>query len=857
MGCDQSIIKYLPLVKKPARYIGGEVNSIKKDPETVSLTFGLGFPDTYEVGMSHLGLQVLYQTLNACDGVACERVFAPWKDMETLMREKGVALSTLESNIALSDLDIMGFSLQYELCYTNVLNMLDMGGIPLRSAERGDDDPIVIGGGPCAFNPEPVAAFFDCFLIGDGEEAVVEIADAAVEAKQRGLDRAGIIEALAGIKGVYVPARFDVVYNPDSTVKEVKSNVGGMERVQRRIVSDLNALPRPTSPVVAHTQAVHDRFTVEVARGCTRGCRFCQAGMTSRPLRERSPGEVERIVTEGLTNTGYDEVGLLSLSTGDYSQVGELITSLVGRFEKDKTGISLPSLRVGTLDGHLASMIKKIRKTGFTLAPEAGTERLRGVINKNVDEAALIKAAEEVFALGWRSIKLYFMIGLPTETPEDLDAIVRLATSVRRAGKRARGGRAPKVSVSISTFIPKPFTPFQWEPQITLDECLEKQRYLRERIKKAGMEFKWHDARMSLLEGAFARGDRGLAGVIERAFHKGCRFDGWGEEFSFTPWEEAFAEEGLNIARCAERERLTGEVFAWDHLDAGPSKRFLLDERSRAREGAATPDCRLGPCTECGVCDHKVIKNVIFAETSAIEKPERAASGRVGRSRRFLEKPPRVRFTFKKSGPMIYLGHLDLVRCLSRALRRVAAPVRFSNGFHPHPKITLSPPIPLGITSFEEFMDVELAQAYPGGPSALMEALNATLPGGIEMIAARLIPLQLPPLSVMLSLQRYMIFLNDGPEGLSIDLKGIDGFLRRFLDRESVCMLIERKDKTREVDIRPLIEELRPAGEGTLMLTLRTNAAAGVKPHEVLANLLNLSKKQASLIPIHKTGSVL
>lgn len=853
---QDDIKAYLPLVRRPSRYIGGEVNSVRKDPAAVSLRFGLGFPDAYEVGMSHLGVQILYQILNSRDDIACERVFAPWVDMEALLRDKGIRLATLESSIPLSELDIMGFSLQYELSYTNVLCMLELGGIPISAGERGEEDPLVIGGGPSVFNPEPVADFFDAFLLGDGEEAVLEIADAVIQGKRYGEVRRALLKRLADIEGVYVPSFFDVTYKTDGTVKGITPLEQGYDSVRKRVVKDLESLPLPVRPVVPFTETIHDRVTVEIARGCTRGCRFCQAGMTYRPAREKNPGTVVRTIREALKNTGYDEASLLSLSTGDYTRIEELLCGLMRGFVEDRVAVSLPSLRVGTLNATLAGEIKKVRKTGFTLAPEAGSVRLRSMINKGITEEDLLRAASEVFSLGWKSMKLYFMAGLPTETEEDLLEIVRLAKCVRKVGKDSRGGRAPQVNVSVGSFIPKPFTPFQWEPQVGVEKCTETQKALRKALKAERLGFKWHDAEMSLLEGVLSRGDRRLSKVILRAFGKGARFDGWSEKFRFDHWEEAFCEEGLDTAFYTERRRPFDELFPWDHLDAGVKKGFLIKEYEAALALAETPDCKVSRCTDCGVCDHKLVKNVVASGEDAL--PDQPATG----PEKVEEAAGvRLRVRYSKTGMARFLSHLELVDAAKRLIRRAGIPVKYSQGFHPLPRLSFSEPLPVGLESMDEYLDMELSTdgRGPGNgftPREVLKRLNAVSPEGVKFLDAGVIPLKPSAVSDKISVAEYLIFLKNGPLGIGIEPKEIDGILRDFCRRESVLLHIVKKDKVREVDIRPLVREIELAGDGVVRLVLRRGESVSVKPQDVLANLFDLSKEEASLIPILKTKAV-
>ncbi|MGQ9645742.1 MAG: TIGR03960 family B12-binding radical SAM protein [Thermodesulfobacteriota bacterium] len=817
MGGDE-LKEVLSLVSKPVRYLGQEFNAIRKDPAQIRLNFCLAFPDVYEVGMSHLGIQILYHVLNGKEGVACERVFAPWVDMERVMRDRGLPLSSLESSTPLNHFDILGFSLQYELGFTNVLNMLDLSGIPFFSEERDERFPLVIAGGPAAFNPEPVADFFDAIVIGDGEEVVLELCDQVMAWKEARGKKEELLTALSKIEGVYIPSL----------------HTKG-QKIRKRFISDLNLSPIPTCPIVPYMKVVHDRLNLEIARGCKRGCRFCEAGFIYRPYRERSPEYVQEGIRLALKQTGYEEVSLLSLSAGDYASIGLLLSHLMDRYASKKVAVSFPSLRIERVVKDLAAEVKRVRKTGFTIAPEAGTERLRRVINKEMEETILFEGLADLFSKGWKSIKLYFMMGLPSEREEDLRGILRLAREISCLGEKQK--IHPNIHVSVSTFVPKPHTPFQWESQIPLEMMKENLSFLRSELKKGTLRFKWQDPHLSFLEGIFSVGNRPLSRVLIEAHRLGCRFDGWSDQFHYSRWEEAFAKAGVKMD-AGTRRKAFNEVFPWSFIDMGIEPAFLWEEYQRGLREETSPPCR-EDCSRCGVCNGASIR---VRESHSQRLPRTEKEG----DRRIRRRPMRqkVRLRFSKRGEIRFISHLELAHLFHRASKRAALPLAYSEGFHPMPRIIFATAIPVGMESQMEVVDMELESRL--SPNEVRERLNQVLPQGVQILEAEEIPLST---SAPMPFTPSVYWM---PLDRLIPREEARIRIQKALENEELILHQERKGKRRSVDVRPLIQTMEvkegrddseEAFSWGIELVLRNGMGRTAKPTEIIGAILGLKEE--------------
>jgi radical SAM family uncharacterized protein/radical SAM-linked protein len=884
----------LARVQTPTRYAGNEINAVKKDLDQVDLTFGLVFPDLYEIGTSHFGLQILYSILNKQKNIAAERFFAPAPDMEVLMAQKNIPCLSMESQQELSQFDIIGISLLYELNFTNILTLLSLSNIPFYADQRDELFPLIIGGGPCAFNPEPLADFFDAFVIGDGEEVVRKIANQVIEFKKQGdNNKKTLLRLLSKIDGVYVPSFFSPLWD-EHGIQTLTPLYEDYTQVKRAFLPKLSMENFPIDPIVPYAKPVHDRLRLEIARGCTRGCRFCQAGMIYRPVREQSVEDLLELTKASLKSTGYSDISLLSLSTGDYSNLPQLMQQLLDLSQGHCNAISLPSIRAERLTPQLMKLIKTVRKTGFTIAPEAGTQRLRDIINKNLTKESITATVENAFELGWKHIKLYFMMGLPFEEMEDIQGICDMSNDL--ASAYARGKKL--INVSVTSFIPKAHTPFQRHSQMTLEETKEKLQYLKDNLRHPKVKLKWQEPQMSLLEGVWARGDRKLAPLLVAAFENGCRLDGWSDKFNFSLWQKAFDDTGIDPLFYTSRQRSEDEALPWDHIDSGVTKKFLKQEFQKAGDKVLTPDCREHECTACGVCDFKRIQPVIhdtitegesgtcqstdlsidpstnlstnlstdlstdlatrpFAEQTPAQTTAQTTGKTTGKSPGKSSRPmppplsmlPDEAFgkfdlIFSKLDRARFFGHLELATIFQRAVKRAGLIVKYSRGFNPSMRLSFENALPLGMESEEEtlFLFVELGSK----PDAIKTALNAALPRGLTIVDC---------CHHVKGKQRdntrstYEIRFSNPLKDQDLDQKNIDSFmnLSKFMVED-----ISTKGKIRKTDLRKCVHGISLVDKATIGMVLQRYNERTIRPTEVLAKYFNLSEENIQTARIKK-----
>lgn len=791
--------RFLKTVSGPSRLLGSEVNAAPPKENPLA-SIALLFPDVYDIGMCHLGYKIVYHSLNSAPDLSCERCFCPEPELEQAMRDQGLGLTALESGRPLKDFDLIGFTLPHEMVGTNLLTMLDLAGLPLSAADRTDDDPIVVVGGPAAFNPEPLAEFIDAVLLGDGETGAVELARAVGRSRRAGVARPELLASLAKIDGVYVPGLYHPVY-AQGRFDRFEINRPAPDRVTKRTEPGLDDLYAPVDQVVPFGSPIQDRLVVELGRGCTRGCRFCQAGFLYRPVRERSPERILQLARDSLAATGYDELSLLSLSAGDYSCFQPLLEALMNQCDPDRVALALPSMRADSYDRSTAEIIKRVRTTGLTLAPEAGSDRLRRVINKNLTEDQIIDAAKAARASGWKLLKLYFMIGLPSETEADIQALIDLVSKVVFAAPGLR------VNVSVGLFTPKPMTPFQWAGQLDSEEARARMALIRDGLKRfRNVRFKWNSVETARLEGVISRGDRRLSRVILDAWERGARFEAWSEYFDWAPWQAALDHAGLTETEF-QAARPTDRPLPWDHLSA-TDKAYLLDEKAKAERAEQTADCRTGDCQGCGLCDFSEIQPITVAWP---DRPE-PIGPMVAESAERAEPPIRRKIivVYAKTGPAVWFGHLELAKLLYRAFRRAGITVGYSQGFHPQPRISFPEALPVGASSLAEWLQVEVIDDRPA--EELGRLLADRLPTGLEVREAFE-----PEGKVRTRASRYLVEIIDGPP---LDPDQAQNRAAEFMAAEEAIFTRVRPKRTRRVDLRRAVTDLEITGPDRFELTV-------------------------------------
>lgn len=814
-------------VLKPSRYIGGEINSVRKKWGQKTLKFALAFPEPYEIGMSHLGFHILYGILNRQEDIACERVFAPWHDMAQLLKEKGIRLFSIESRKPISDFDMLGFSLQYEMSYTNVLCMLRLAGIPLRSKDRKDHHPIVLGGGPCTFNPEPLADFFDLFIIGEAEDAVLELTGLYRKLRSSTGSRNEILQGLSTMNSVYVPALYDL--GRDGSTGVLYPEKG--PKVRRRVIERLKTEHLPQRPIVPYMKVVHDRVAVEIQRGCTKGCRFCQAGMIYRPTRQRSTDDICEYALGSQGLTGYEDVSFLSLNSPDHPGLEKIFKALSERYSGCGVSISLPSTRVDRFNQTVMKHMSSMRKTGFTFAPEAGSERLRKAVNKDISDEQILGNLEKIFKEGWNLVKLYFMIGLPTESMQDIESLISL---VNRVLSKARSiSKRNRINVNISPFVPKPHTPYQWVKQEELSSLKEKLQVIMQGLRRRGVSLKWHDPEMSAIEALLARGDRRLGSVIEKVSQEGG-FDGWSDNFKFSGWVSALEENGLVLKDLINRDIPTAGRLAWDFIDTGIDKDFLIKELKRTEKNELMTDCAFAPCNKCGLCDARIKPGIDRSNSGSFEKiqlPSACADHRP------------LLLTFSKTGNSRFLSHLETIKVFERAFRRTGISLKLSQGFHPIPLLRFSSALAIGLESEDEKLLVYADNSID--PNRVLQDINSQLPGGFEVLSAETLKDNAIRSKLKSESTSYSCRI-----GTALSNEQIESDIDRFRQNQSFLVSKKTKRGTREIDLKKSVLSIESQGR-TVLITF-DEGSGQINPLFALSRIFNRELKIGEDVKITK-----